>query len=667
MSNLNINIAIVGCISSGKSTLLNSIFIEQYSNMKIKRDTMVPQVYKETNDETKYKSKEEILEENTAINEKYQVESETEFTIDECIEVEHFIPKNKNFIEMDENIFINYYDIPGLNDCATKDIYYEWFDVNFYKFDLIIYIVDINSAMNTSDEKDILNNIKTNIIGIKEGEGRDIKLIVLVNKCDDLVFTDTDTSLHINDEYFTLDDDELDDMYQQIQTVFNNNLKEDNINYEIIPISAIDIFVYRHLQNKPNVDLDIKFLNKFGENEFGRRVWKRMNIEDKNEKIHDHFKDNDNYNEALKNTGFINMISTIKDILNKDNQFKIFSDKIKNRLNELEEYIAYIDTKLNNIQYTPINEQIDKLVEIYKILHRNICNINENYKQNSDLYDSLITNIQDNILNLITNYFKFSNDSLDDLTKLEDYKFYINKFYINDDIINYNIKEKISYKNIKELLDTTLRKIEFLQNEYYIKEIGVYDKAYENFPNIIIQNFLEKLSDNKYTKFEELIDNIFTLCFSKINCDCDLNKIYFEHEEENRLIKFCNYIKDNHEYPIQKISQNLEKWLLNRYIVSRLLETDDNKSNVIYPYLIQYKLRVNNFYKEENNHFYKKLSIMNSGAVYYDLNIEDLNLIEDEKVILQVFNYYRELYKESYQFTYETEFSDGEEEYHSSD
>jgi GTPase Era involved in 16S rRNA processing len=50
---MNINIAIVGCISCGKSTLLNSIFIEQYSHMRIKRDTMVPQVYIESDDRSK--------------------------------------------------------------------------------------------------------------------------------------------------------------------------------------------------------------------------------------------------------------------------------------------------------------------------------------------------------------------------------------------------------------------------------------------------------------------------------------------------------------------------------------------------------------------------------------------------------------------------------------
>jgi predicted GTPase len=39
------NIAMVGTISSGKSTLLNAIFGKTYSEMKIRRTTMIPSEY----------------------------------------------------------------------------------------------------------------------------------------------------------------------------------------------------------------------------------------------------------------------------------------------------------------------------------------------------------------------------------------------------------------------------------------------------------------------------------------------------------------------------------------------------------------------------------------------------------------------------------------------
>ena len=737
--NLNINIAIVGCISSGKSTLLNSIFIEHYSNMRIKRDTMVPQVYKETNDQTLYKNVDDILKENSLVNKKYQVESDDEFKKEDCKEVIHYISKNKNFINMPENINIHYYDIPGLNDCSTKDIYYEWFDENFYIFDIIIFIVDINSAMNTSDEKDILNKVKANILDIKEKQNRDVKLVVLVNKCDDLSFSNRQkkkfTNFKCNGGYFALSDDELDEMYKQILTVFDTSLKDTGIDYHIMPISAIDIFVYRHLQTKPDKELDEKLLNKFGENEFGKRKWKKMDLKEKKKMIYDHFKDEDNYIDVLKNTGFNNMINTIENILNSDNQYDIFRKKIQNRLSKL---VIPLPIPLpkddDNDDYIIID--INSLIEKYNKLHLEITEINYIYKKESytssssssspsnkkesNLYELFIISIVENITKFINNYIKLENNTPEDIKHLEYYKNILKKFYINDTIVNYKISINDSYlqafrgktetvhaspmfecggcgatttnrevdgemlvvhilvnhtcpdcadgielcsdcsvcakcnpsiptkvafgkttKNIKYVVDIALEHLTNLQNEYYISKMDCYEEAYTDFPNNLTDNYLEKLNENGYDEFDELIDNVFKLCLGQKDYNCDFNKIYFEYAEENRFIKFCEYVVDKHKYPLVKLLKHLEYWLLNRYIINRQVGHNhtDNKYNTMYPYLLNYKLNIGEC--KYSDIFYKKLFIMNTNAMYLDIEIADLDLIENEDMILQVFNYYR--------------------------
>ena len=45
----SIRVALIGCVSSGKSTLLNSICVNEYEDMKRKRTTMLPSVYKGSN------------------------------------------------------------------------------------------------------------------------------------------------------------------------------------------------------------------------------------------------------------------------------------------------------------------------------------------------------------------------------------------------------------------------------------------------------------------------------------------------------------------------------------------------------------------------------------------------------------------------------------------
>ena len=173
------------------------------------------------------------------------------------------------------------------------------------------------------------------------------------------------------------------------------------------------------------------------------------------------------------------------------------------------------------------------------------------------------------------------------------------------------------------------------------------------------------MNQNKYNDFKNLIDNIFTICFNQKDIDNNFVQIYFEHEEENRLIKFCKYVHTHYKYPLTNIMDNLEKWLLNRYIIYREIYDEEDKYNVIYPYLINSKLTVNNFYKEDNNPFYNKLYIMNLGVILFDLDIEDLELIKEEELILQVFNYYREICKENHYIIVSD--NDDDDDYHSSE
>ena len=86
-----INIAILGCISSGKSTLMNSFFSETYSDMKIMKTTMIPQIYN-TDINIKYDDKhtknnsyfcdEEINKQNLIFN---QIQNSINYTIHNLI------------------------------------------------------------------------------------------------------------------------------------------------------------------------------------------------------------------------------------------------------------------------------------------------------------------------------------------------------------------------------------------------------------------------------------------------------------------------------------------------------------------------------------------------------------------------------------------------------
>ena len=101
---IQINVAIVGAVSAGKSTLLNTIFAETYSDCKIKRTTMSPQVYYEVDKKRDSKMIKEIKANNTQVNKKIEAKRDNgeEITMDDIKEVAYVVPKVYGFSKMEK-------------------------------------------------------------------------------------------------------------------------------------------------------------------------------------------------------------------------------------------------------------------------------------------------------------------------------------------------------------------------------------------------------------------------------------------------------------------------------------------------------------------------------------------------------------------------------------
>ena len=249
----SIRVALIGCVSSGKSTLLNSICVNQYEDMKRKRTTMLPSVYK-TSNKSIYRNKSEkerIKRNNKELSEKfYTAGSQSKLTIETCELQENIIPLIENFVDLPDDVFLDIYDIPGLNDCETKEIYFQWIKNNFHEFDLILNVLSIENGCNTSDEKDILNLITDCIHNEKVTYDRTVLFLTVINKCDDM---------EIHNGKPTLIDEEDIELFDQIINTTKGVVKEkygDKIcTYGFSPITARDTYIYRMLHYDPNSEL----------------------------------------------------------------------------------------------------------------------------------------------------------------------------------------------------------------------------------------------------------------------------------------------------------------------------------------------------------------------------------------------------------------------------
>jgi len=482
---MNINIMITGPVSAGKSTLTNLLFVEQFSDMKIKRTTAVPQVYHEVEDLSQVSDLKSILYKNRATNTDIMKKTENpsyKLKLEDVKEIEYYVPKLFDFLELRKDIVLTIYDTPGLNDSRTKDVYYQYIINVFSKLNVIIFVLDINSAMNTSDENDILRMIITNIKTNKLRYNVDTKLVVLLNKCDDM-------SLNKHTNKYCLDE-ELLEMYDQAKTIIDATVKElyNGFKYDILPISCEDSYVYRMYKRNPNAKLDEKHLNKFGANEYGKSKWNVMSQEDKQSRVAELFKDFD-YDDRIEMTGFKQFKLVMREILKEENQYKFLLGHIRLDLQSI----------INNYSKVDITDELNR----FQKYHTYLSLLVDKFERQSDEFKFLYEAFDDFMLNYGLQFTEAFWSNVKSNKSIDTYQL-IYKMYVT--FKNYFVKgrkyidDKTAFNKFKKMIAERIEEIVRYINIYWIEKM---DNPNLNF-NELTQYF-DKLYESKYEILHELI------------------------------------------------------------------------------------------------------------------------------------------------------------------
>ena len=340
----NINLCFVGGVSTGKSTILNAIFCEELTQCKIKRTTMVPTIYIEnentspniTPPETIFKL---ISNKNKEIIE--QTESGNKINKHEYDELKFNVGK------LDINVlngsYVNVYDIPGLNDARTKNVYYSYLDENFTKFNLVVLLVDIHSGLNTSDEIDIVNFITNHTKYELETNNKQIYTLVVVNKADDMqVDEDEPDKLNLTGE--------LSEMFEQVETTITSEFDKHGIQNQligIIPLCAIDSYLYRMVKKHgKDFKLSPEQILKIGINENGKK-FSILKPATQEQRVYEILNDETFINTMIKLSGFSRLESILHKFLNENDMGKEI--RIKNLLCALKKYPNIEDVVSKNV------------------------------------------------------------------------------------------------------------------------------------------------------------------------------------------------------------------------------------------------------------------------------------------------------------------------------
>jgi hypothetical protein len=223
-------------------------------------------------------------------------------------------------------------------------------------------------------------------------------MITIANKFDDVLdFTD-----ELNPE---IDDEEMMEMFEDVKTLITDTAKKydvSNLCNNIIPMSCEDVYIYRTIKHNNDPELDLKYLDKIGIDEYGKTNWKKMRKSEGEEynklakKLSKAINDDpETYKKRMRSSGFEKFNTVFNDLLNANNQYTILHNKFKYyfettyskifdnfvpdkiKLFDLSQFSSLLmkETQINNIFKKKIegkwivhNKLIDKYTDLQKSL-----------------------------------------------------------------------------------------------------------------------------------------------------------------------------------------------------------------------------------------------------------------------------------------------------------
>lgn len=615
----SIKIGIFGAVSVGKTTFLNALFAEYLSESKRKKCTLVPQVYQEIDENDKINAK--LIRQNNKLKNKEVLDilekNPNNLNINLCKPVYYEIGRIFRFFDkkkIDQNIYLDIYDLPGLDDSTNSSVYFEWINKNFYLFDIVIFMTDIEKALNQVGEINILRLIFENI---KKEKNKLIFFIPLINKCDSIKL-DEDNNLLFDSDELSNSEDEDKEMYEQANSILFQTMKEYELENKLvtkfIPLSAENAFIFRLLAKNPEEELDKKLMDKLGSNEYGKNKWNKMSKKQKKEALEEiiqHLKKPRDYQEIMLSTGFIHLKAIIEEIIleNKSNLLNnniindtIFIDSVEDFNIFKEEAIALIEkSKTMNYKFNINNSKIlfdtfNRLLKKY--FNDKIKTINDNLSENYS-FDQFVKLIN-NIIVLKNELISFCNI----IIKYYDKEIFDSEFI---DIIEYCslLKNKISDLSTTILLKQDLNFENFHKYDHIIKLFdNIYKGSPEKFNDVVIQ-FIKRLRlDNNLNKFIQYkehadiisyiiqlkivpIDLLLDLILDKLKYILNDNKSHFQINTYIYLVNLDIHLKDKSHKNIEinnKLIRLRESvaYLLNNCFRGAFILTDNiDYNNVI--------------------------------------------------------------------------------------
>ncbi|AGF85073.1 hypothetical protein QJ854_gp709 [Moumouvirus goulette] len=490
---IEINIAVFGPISVGKSTLVNTILNNKLSLTGQVKTTVLPQVYFDKNSTFSLETINKINENKT---QKY-INSIDLFKSSYFEPIFHNINGVNKFF--DEEFFnndnhlikFNIWDMPGFDDTNDCEIFKSWLFKNFQLFDIIIYMTDINMGLNELSYFDYFKESVTH---------HNFKMICLLNKCDEMFFDSEIGKL-------VFDNNIHENMYIKINNLISQFIEDKEIEeYKITPFIPISLKKFTDCH-------DYEYSNEMDCSKIGfdniKTIVQNIILTSK------YFFSSKHIVRCLEN----NKIKTIQDvmkclrIINKFNVYNfidininiLFWKRIKEIIIQHEndiirKCVLMCEKKINTEDFDKIHTEIQEYLAFFV----SVANINEFENYPAELLKYHKTKLTSNLLNIY-----------DELARLE-YKgqvficpssllifLEIIKTHIPEEFDEYAIKFLMIHSDVKFFTESYEKKL-LLMVDYISKNIST-----EKSINQYLTPICQILTNKQYHIKIKLIENYF--------------------------------------------------------------------------------------------------------------------------------------------------------------
>lgn len=332
---LEIRIALLGYVSVGKTTLLNALLGDKFSEVSKKRTTAGINNFRissraELNSMSAHETLTQITEENIHLRQSHEIQEST-FNVE----------LNEEIVEMREDTDLIIVDIPGVNEAKHSKMYLDFAEDSWETFDCAILVMDAEKGVNTEEQVDLLKFVK-----LLSSKYKSVPLVVVSNKVDDpddaeLMGLVDEVRLKIENIF------DVSDRKKYLESILEGECPASNVDLAFFPISAENAFLYRtasRLKCDELHKLGSQYIDKIGHEEVGIFKWKKLTTEKKHELVYDVVSDPKLFRERMESSNFHNLLKVLDYFVGgKINQANILEKRLSSNLEELNATPGFVD------------------------------------------------------------------------------------------------------------------------------------------------------------------------------------------------------------------------------------------------------------------------------------------------------------------------------------